>query len=321
MTFFPRRLPGPSPSNSTCWRTFVAIVRGMRLSTPRLGARRPRPSRHLPLQVQRSWKSRLGRPRLRARGRARAAANAEGRSCLPYCAPDAWGWPTRRAPASWSPTSLAARCGSATPEDFATTHLPGGAGALSPVPTPRWRLEGQLRLHGQTFSMRSRRGFTNLVLLQTRATGSRRGAWASLERGFWSGPLHQGCVLDVRPSPLPLITWQPVPDIYRKGRAGPSLDAAARKMGITYSSPSLAAAGGRLKAGLGVHRPAARDGGRRGFFCLGPSRVFPRWPATRSCSNHPPARFPGSGAGAQASTSSHLWKNCQRRDAHCLLGG
>jgi len=131
-----------------------------------------------------------------------------------------------------------------TPEDFATTHLPGVLADFART-YPRVALEVTTdltlnlleRFHGGEF---------DVVLVKRERLGPLQGTqvwreplvWAALDRFV------------IERNPLPLVV-SPHPCVYRK-RALSSLDDIGRRWRIVYTSTSLAGAQAAVRAGLGI---------------------------------------------------------------------
>ena len=131
-----------------------------------------------------------------------------------------------------------------TPEDFATTHLPGVLADFART-YPRVALEVTTdltlnlleRFHGGEF---------DVVLVKRERLGPLQGTqvwreplvWAALDRFV------------IERNPLPLVV-SPHPCVYRK-RALSSLDDVGRRWRIVYTSTSLAGAQAAVRAGLGI---------------------------------------------------------------------
>jgi len=131
-----------------------------------------------------------------------------------------------------------------TPEDFATTHLPGVLSAFGRT-HPLVALEVTTDLTLNLLERFQAREF-DLVLVKRERLGSREGirvwreplVWAALDRFMGE---HQV---------LPLVV-SPAPCVYRK-RALSALEVAERQWRIAYTSTSLAGAQAAVRAGLGV---------------------------------------------------------------------
>lgn len=132
-----------------------------------------------------------------------------------------------------------------TPEDFATTHLPGVLSRFAQA-HPRVALEVTCDLTLNLLD-RFQAGEFDLVLIKREPVGPSVGVkvwqeplvWAAIDRS----------VVDAA-APLPLIV-SPHPCVYRK-RAIQALDQIGRPWRIAYTSTSLAGTQAAVRAGLGV---------------------------------------------------------------------
>jgi DNA-binding transcriptional LysR family regulator len=131
-----------------------------------------------------------------------------------------------------------------TPEDFATTHLPGVLARFA-TSHPRIALEVTCDLTLNLID-RFRGGEFDLVLVKREVSGDAGGVRVWREPLVWvssDGPLPEG-------HHLPLVV-SPAPCVYRK-RATESLDRAGKPWRIAYTCGSLAGALAAVKAGLGI---------------------------------------------------------------------
>jgi len=131
-----------------------------------------------------------------------------------------------------------------TPEDFATSHLPGVLARFAQS-HPKIALEVTCDL---TLNLveRFRAGEFDLVLVKREISGEAGGLRVWREPLVWvsgEGPLPEG-------SHLPLVV-SPAPCVYRK-RATESLDRAGKLWRVAYTCGSLAGALAAVKAGLGI---------------------------------------------------------------------
>jgi DNA-binding transcriptional LysR family regulator len=134
-----------------------------------------------------------------------------------------------------------------TPEDFATTHLPGVLAAFARA-HPRVALEvtTDLTLH---LVARFSAGEFDLVLVKREPAGPTEGM------RVWREPLVWACAAPLagafaQQAALPLVV-SPHPCVYRR-RALRTLDRIGRGWRIAYTSTSLAGAQAAVRAGLGV---------------------------------------------------------------------
>ncbi len=134
-----------------------------------------------------------------------------------------------------------------TPEDFATTHLPGVLAAFARA-HPRVALEvtTDLTLH---LIARFSAGEFDLVLVKREPAGPTEGM------RVWREPLVWACAAPLaavfaQQAALPLVV-SPHPCVYRR-RAIRTLDRHGRGWRIAYTSTSLAGAQAAVRAGLGV---------------------------------------------------------------------
>lgn len=134
-----------------------------------------------------------------------------------------------------------------TPEDFATTHLPGVLAAFARA-HPGVALEVTTDL---TLNLIGRfgAGEFDLVLVKREPSGAAEGVRVWREPLVWAcaGPLADAFA---REAPLPLVV-SPHPCVYRR-RAVRTLERAGRIWRIAYTSTSLAGAQAAVRAGLGV---------------------------------------------------------------------
>jgi DNA-binding transcriptional LysR family regulator len=134
-----------------------------------------------------------------------------------------------------------------TPEDFATTHLPGVLAAFARAhPHVALEVTTDLTLH---LIARFSAGEFDLVLVKREPAGPTEGI------RVWREPLVWACTAPMaevfaRGQALPLVV-SPPPCVYRH-RAIRTLDRLGRGWRITYTSTSLAGAQAAVRAGLGV---------------------------------------------------------------------
>jgi DNA-binding transcriptional LysR family regulator len=131
-----------------------------------------------------------------------------------------------------------------TPEDFATTHLPGVLARFAKS-HPKIALEVTCDLTLNLID-RFRAGEFDLVLIKREISGEAGGMRVWREPLVWVG--RDGAELPVNEK-LPLVV-SPAPCVYRK-RATESLDRSGRAWRIAYTCGSLAGALAAVKAGLG----------------------------------------------------------------------
>lgn len=134
-----------------------------------------------------------------------------------------------------------------TPEDFATTHLPGVLAAFARA-HPQLALEVTTDL---TLNLVGRfgNGEFDLVLVKREPAGPTEGV------RVWREPLVWACVPALAEAfrqarPLPLVV-SPHPCVYRR-RALRTLEREGRDWRIAYTSTSLAGAQAAVRAGLGL---------------------------------------------------------------------
>lgn len=135
-----------------------------------------------------------------------------------------------------------------TPEDFATTHLPGVLAAFSRA-HPGVALEVTTDL---TLNLvdRFQGGEFDIVLIKRDPIGPSEGVRVWREPLVWTCAAGQGAGFEDAARDLPLVI-SPHPCVYRR-RALRALDAAGRRWHVVYTSTSLAGAQAAVRAGLGV---------------------------------------------------------------------
>jgi DNA-binding transcriptional LysR family regulator len=184
----------------------------------------------------------LGKPLLERNAR-RVRLTAEGEHMLPYCRQilrlnDELVSQLRE-------PELAGLVRIGTPEDFATTRLPGVLARFAKA-YPRVALEVTCDL---TLNLMDKfeAGEFDLVLVKREPLGPALGAKVWREPLVWASA--PAMVFDPA-QPLPLIV-SPQPCVYRK-RAMSALDRTGRSWRVAYTSPSLAGTQAAVHAGLGV---------------------------------------------------------------------
>jgi len=134
-----------------------------------------------------------------------------------------------------------------TPEDFATSHLPGVLARFAQA-YQEVVLEVTCDLTLNTLNLQE--GFhkneLDIVLLKREAGSTRQGMRVWREPLVWAG----ADATNTAHSQIPLVL-SPSPCVYRK-RALESLDHAHRPWRMVYTSPSLAGTLAAVKAGLGI---------------------------------------------------------------------
>jgi DNA-binding transcriptional LysR family regulator len=132
-----------------------------------------------------------------------------------------------------------------TPEDFATSYLPGVLAEFAKsYPFVSLEVRCDLTLH---LADRFRRGEFELVLLKREPSAKGAGVRVWRETLVWVAA--EGFA-PPRAGPLPLVV-SPEPCVYRK-RATEALDRARRPWRVSYTCASLAGAQAAVRAGLGV---------------------------------------------------------------------
>jgi DNA-binding transcriptional LysR family regulator len=132
-----------------------------------------------------------------------------------------------------------------TPEDFATTHLPGVLARFAEAhPNVALEVTTDLTLN---LIERFRQGEFDLVLIKREPMGPTDGVRVWREPLVWASTRPDPFE---RSDPLPLVV-SPHPCVYRK-RATQALDRAGRPWRIAYTSTSLAGAQAAVRAGLGL---------------------------------------------------------------------
>ena len=134
-----------------------------------------------------------------------------------------------------------------TPEDFATTHLPGVLAAFTRAhPLVALEVTTDLTLN---LIQRFGAGEFDLMLVKREPAGPTEGV------RVWREPLVWACIAPLadvfaQEAPLPLVV-SPHPCVYRR-RTVRTLDRMGRSWRIAYTSTSLAGAQAAVRAGLGV---------------------------------------------------------------------
>lgn len=147
--------------------------------------------------------------------------------------------------ASLNEPALAGRVRLGTPEDFATTHLPGVLARFGQAhPAVQLEVTCDLTL---TLMHRFRAGDFDLVLVKREPERSDRGVLVWREPLVWVAARQ---LAPVAGGALPLVL-SPPPCVYRK-RAVDALTRAHRPWRIAYSCASLAGQHAAVRAGLGV---------------------------------------------------------------------
>jgi DNA-binding transcriptional LysR family regulator len=132
-----------------------------------------------------------------------------------------------------------------TPEDFATTHLPGVLAQFAQT-YPRVRLEVTCDLTLNLLD-RFRQGQFDAVLLKREPQGAAEGIRVWREPLVWAAA--DGSVVP-KDGEVPLVV-SPHPCVYRK-RALKALEADGRRPRVIYTSTSLAGTQAAVRAGLGM---------------------------------------------------------------------
>lgn len=217
-------------------RSFVSIAE-LRSFT-RAAERQLRTQSTISLQIKR-LEDQLGR-RLLERGQGAVRLTPEGEVLLGYARPmlalnDA-------AVARLTEPEVEGIVRLGTPEDFATTHLPGVLARFARAyPKVALTVECDLTL---TLLERYRRSEFDLVLIKREPGHADAGLPVWREQLVWAG-LDDGLADPVR------LVLAPSPCVYRK-RALDALDAAGRRWRLAYASPSLAGQLAAVRAGLGA---------------------------------------------------------------------
>jgi DNA-binding transcriptional LysR family regulator len=135
-----------------------------------------------------------------------------------------------------------------TPEDFATTHLPGVLAAFTRA-HPNVGLEVTTDLTLNLLD-RFREGEFDLVLVKREPIGPSDGVRVWREGLVWACVAERAQSFLTGEGELPLVV-SPHPCVYRK-RAMKALDDAGRPWRVAYTSTSLAGTQAAVRAGLGV---------------------------------------------------------------------
>ena len=133
-----------------------------------------------------------------------------------------------------------------TPEDFATTHLPGVLAQFAHT-YPRVRLEVTCDLTLNLLD-RFRAGQFDVVLLKREPQGPAQGMRVWREPLVWAAA--DGSVVPPPADEVPLVV-SPHPCVYRK-RALKALEGEGRRPRVVYTSTSLAGTQAAVRAGLGM---------------------------------------------------------------------
>ncbi|MFA9200443.1 MAG: LysR substrate-binding domain-containing protein [Cypionkella sp.] len=133
-----------------------------------------------------------------------------------------------------------------TPEDFATTRLPGILASFTRA-FPKVALEVTCELTLEVLD-RFHAGGLDLALIKREPAGPAEGTRVWREPLVWVGADHAAAA--PAQGPLPLVC-SPRPCLHRK-RATNALDAAGRPWRIAYSCQSLSGNHAAVRAGLGV---------------------------------------------------------------------
>jgi DNA-binding transcriptional LysR family regulator len=135
-----------------------------------------------------------------------------------------------------------------TPEDFATTHLPGVLAAFARAhPQVALEVTTDLTLH---LIDRFKTGEFDVVLIKREPMGPSEGVKVWREPLMWTCAAGMETRFADRDNELPLVV-SPHPCVYRK-RALRALDETGRRWRVAYTSTSLAGAQAAVQAGLGV---------------------------------------------------------------------
>ncbi len=162
-----------------------------------------------------------------------------------------------------------------TPEDFATTHLPGVLAAFAAAhPKVALDVTTDLTLH---LIERFRKGHYDVVLVKREPAGASKGTGVWREGLVWTCAAQHVAGFSEANAELPLVV-SPHPCVYRQ-RALKSLDRAGRAWRIAYTSTSLAGAQAAVRAGLGV-TVLPRGMVPQGFAVLGRKSGLPDLPDT-----------------------------------------
>ncbi|MBX3499386.1 MAG: LysR family transcriptional regulator [Alphaproteobacteria bacterium] len=144
--------------------------------------------------------------------------------------------------------NVAGRVRLGTPEDFATTHLPGVLAAFVRAhPKVVLEVTTDLTLH---LIDRFQAGEFDLVLIKREPMGPSAGVRVWREPLVWTCATDQIGAFTDSTHELPLVV-SPHPCVYRR-RALRALDEAGRVWRVAYTSTSLAGAQAAVRAGLGV---------------------------------------------------------------------
>lgn len=147
--------------------------------------------------------------------------------------------------AGFDEPTLAGRVRLGTPEDFATTHLPGVLARFAQAyPAVELEVTCDLTL---TLMGRFRRGDFDLVLVKREPERSDRGVRVWREPLVWVSAQQYSLPEE---GVLPLVV-SPPPCVYRK-RATQSLERTRRQWRAAYTCASLAGQHAAVRAGLGV---------------------------------------------------------------------
>lgn len=162
-----------------------------------------------------------------------------------------------------------------TPEDFATTHLPGVLAAFAAAhPKVALDVTTDLTLH---LIERFRKGRYDVVLVKREPAGASKGVRVWREGLVWTCAAEHAAGFADASAELPLVV-SPHPCVYRQ-RALKSLDQAGRAWRVAYTSTSLAGAQAAVRAGLGV-TVLPRGMVPPGFAVLGRKSGLPELPDT-----------------------------------------
>ena len=135
-----------------------------------------------------------------------------------------------------------------TPEDFATTHLPGVLATFARA-HPNVGLEVTTDLTLNLLD-RFRNGEFDLVLVKREPIGPSEGVRVWREALVWACAEEHAVKLMANEEAMPLVV-SPHPCVYRR-RAMKALDEAGRPWRVAYTSTSLSGTQAAVRAGLGV---------------------------------------------------------------------